>query len=179
MNQAASVLIASLLAVQILWWNCSLLETEFTAEEIALTHRYTLVQGLLPGHSFSWEGMSPAGCSSWKQWSSSDIQWPAEQHWNCIPTYGDNWRWLHTPDCATSHPQVLSSGIRLYSRVCTYITFMQFYFLLYLALAGLEAIQPCHHPEHSESCRRCPWNSWAVLRSWQNVISQHLILRWK
>lgn len=51
MNSAASMLIASLLAVQVLWQNCSPLETKFTAEEIALTRRCTLVQGVLPGHS--------------------------------------------------------------------------------------------------------------------------------
>lgn len=175
MNRAASMLIASLLAVQVLWWNCSPLETEFTAEEIALTRRCTLVQGLLPGHS---PGKACPQRDAPAESSGAAVTSSGQQNRNCIPTYGDNWRWLRTLDSATNHPQVLSSGNKFYSRVYIY-TFMQFYFLLYLALAGLEAVQPCHHPEHSESCRCCPRNSRAVLRSWQNVFSQHLILWWK
>nr|XP_034968436.1 bone morphogenetic protein 3 isoform X2 [Zootoca vivipara] len=43
--------------------------------------------------------------------------------------------------------------------------------------SGLEALQPCNYPKHCESCGCGLWDSRALLRPRQDVISQHLILR--
>lgn len=50
-------------------------------------------------------------------------------------------------------------------------------FFYSLSAAGLEALQPRHHPEHSARSGRGPRHSGAVLRPGEDVLAQHPLLR--